>query len=147
MWSGEHTRYRATRLTALQTKWMRIASFVWWLWFEFRKRGVQWFCKMCSADPKESATGSQVIRSCISVMASWNFTYSLNVINNLFQIIAIFFLIDHQFISYDCCSTYLRTSCTHYASYTHFNQGHIMQCLVMCANDMYSCLFKIIPEW
>jgi hypothetical protein len=34
--------------------------------------------KMCSADPTESKTGSQVIRGFIAVMATLKFTYYLN---------------------------------------------------------------------
>jgi hypothetical protein len=101
---------------------------------------------MCSADPKESATGSQVIREYILEMASWNFTYSSNVTYNFISNNRNISLIDHTFISYDCYSAYLRTSCTYCASYTHFNQGQIMQCLVMYANITYSYLFKIISE-
>jgi hypothetical protein len=99
---------------------------------------------MCSADPKESPPGSQVIRGFISVMATLKFTYPLNVINNFISNDRNISLIDQKFISYDCYSTYLRTSCKNYASHTHFNQGEIMKCLVMYANDMYSYLFKNI---
>ena len=120
-------RYRATSLTAHDNTWVRIAGFVWWLSFEFLNRLLQWFCKMYSADPKESATGSHVIRRFIHVIASRKITYFLNVINNFISNNPNISLIGHKFISYDCYSTCLRTSCTHYVSYTHFNQGQIMQ--------------------
>jgi hypothetical protein len=102
--------------------------------------------KMCSAEPKESATGSQLIRGFVSVKATLKFTHSLNVINNFISNNRNISLIGHKFVSYDCYSTYLRTSCTQYVSYTHFNQGQITQCLVMYANDMYSYLIKIISK-
>jgi len=54
---------------------------------------------MCSADHKESATGSQVIRGFISVMTNLKFTYSLNVINNFISNNSDISLIGHRFIS------------------------------------------------
>ena len=57
---------------------------------------------MCSADPKESASGSQVIRGFISVMANLKFTYSLSVINNFISNNRDISLIGHRFIAYDC---------------------------------------------
>ena len=76
-----------------------------------------------------------MIRGFISVMDTLKFTYYLNVINNFNSNNRNISLIDHKFISYDCYSTYFRTSCTNYASHTHFNQGQIMQCIVIYAND------------
>ena len=150
VWSGELSftccRYSASRLTAYRKTWLWIAGFRWWLFFEFLNQVVQWFCRICSADPKESATGSQVIRGFIFVMTTLKLSYSLHVINNFISNISDISLIGHRFISYDCYSTYLRTPCTHYGNHTYFNEGQIMQCLVVYSNDMYSYLFKIISE-
>ena len=111
--------------------------------FWVSEQGIAVFLKMWSAASKEYATGSQVIRGYISVKVTFKFTYCLNVINNFISNNRNFSLTDHNFISYDCYSTYLRTFCTNYASHTHFNQGQIMQCIVIYANYIYFYLFKI----
>jgi len=147
MWSGELSftccRYSATRLKANRKTWLctNIASFRWWLSFEFLIRVVQWFCKMCSADSQESATGSQVIRGFISLMTNLKFTYSLNVINNFISNNSYIFLIGHRFMSYDCYSTYLRTSFTYYASHTYFNV-----CIVLLRMQMI-CIFIYLKSF
>jgi len=157
MWSGKLSftccRYSATRLTAYRKTWLctNIASFRWWLSFEFLIRVVQWFCKMCSADPKESATGSQVIRGFISVMPNLKFTYSLNVINNFISNNSDISLIGQRFMSYDCYSTYLRTSCTHYASHTYFNVyivllRMLMLCILIYLKSFLRCKFFILDN-
>lgn len=56
---------------------------------------------MCFADPKESATGSQVIRRYTPVMATLKFTYYLNErIYDLLKTIYGNYLVGDRLISY-----------------------------------------------
>jgi len=150
LWSDEHScnccRHKATRLTTHQITWLRIPKFLWRLSFEFLNRVVRWFCKMCSADPKESATGSQVICRFIPVMASWKFTYFLKC-NKWFHFKLSQYFFNWPYVHFVRLLWYLlEKSFTYYVSYTHFNQSQIMQCLVMNANCMYSYVFEINYE-